>query len=69
MGGAVAIKVHLKEPREWDGLVLVAPMCKVSRYFNIHIDVDRADIQRLDCLGLQVIIIKIQDVHRAANQY
>ena len=30
MGGAVALKVHLKQPREWDGVVLVAPMCKVS---------------------------------------
>ncbi|GMP83319.1 hypothetical protein CsSME_00037276 [Camellia sinensis var. sinensis] len=30
MGGAVALKVHLKEPREWDGVVLVAPMCKIS---------------------------------------
>ncbi|CAH2062610.1 unnamed protein product, partial [Thlaspi arvense] len=24
MGGAVALKVHLKEPRDWDGIVLVA---------------------------------------------
>lgn len=30
MGGAVALKVHLKEPREWDGVVLVSPMCKVT---------------------------------------
>ncbi|XP_038705486.1 caffeoylshikimate esterase isoform X2 [Tripterygium wilfordii] len=30
MGGAVTLKVHLKEPREWDGVILVAPMCKVS---------------------------------------
>nr|GEX44114.1 caffeoylshikimate esterase [Tanacetum cinerariifolium]GEZ60429.1 caffeoylshikimate esterase [Tanacetum cinerariifolium] len=30
MGGAVALKVHLKEQREWDGVVLVAPMCKIS---------------------------------------
>ncbi|KAM7464332.1 hypothetical protein LguiA_032453 [Lonicera macranthoides] len=30
MGGAVALKVHLKEPREWDGIVLVSPMCKVT---------------------------------------
>ncbi|XAR72344.1 2-acylglycerol O-acyltransferase [Bertholletia excelsa] len=30
MGGAVALKVHLKEPRDWDGIVLVAPMCKIS---------------------------------------
>lgn len=30
MGGAVAIKVHLKEPRGWDGVVLIAPMCKIA---------------------------------------
>lgn len=30
MGGAVALKVHLKEPHGWDGVILVAPMCKVS---------------------------------------
>ncbi|KAK3006101.1 hypothetical protein RJ639_017424 [Escallonia herrerae] len=30
MGGAVALKVHLKEPHEWDGVVLVAPMCKIA---------------------------------------
>ncbi|KAL7001140.1 acylglycerol lipase [Sarracenia purpurea var. burkii] len=30
MGGAVALKVHLKEPHDWDGVVLVAPMCKIS---------------------------------------
>ncbi|XP_076956008.1 caffeoylshikimate esterase-like [Bidens hawaiensis] len=30
MGGAAALKVHLKEQREWDGLILVAPMCKIS---------------------------------------
>ncbi|XP_073115428.1 caffeoylshikimate esterase-like isoform X1 [Elaeis guineensis] len=30
MGGAVALKVHLKQPKEWDGVILVAPMCKVS---------------------------------------
>lgn len=30
MGGAVALKVHLKEQREWDGVVLVAPMCKIA---------------------------------------
>ncbi|XP_059455605.1 caffeoylshikimate esterase isoform X3 [Corylus avellana] len=28
MGGAVALKVHLKEPHGWDGVILVAPMCK-----------------------------------------
>ncbi|KAF9593607.1 hypothetical protein IFM89_024258 [Coptis chinensis] len=30
MGGAVALKAHLKCPSEWDGVVLVAPMCKIS---------------------------------------
>uniref|UniRef100_A0A1D1XQ11 Monoglyceride lipase n=1 Tax=Anthurium amnicola TaxID=1678845 RepID=A0A1D1XQ11_9ARAE len=30
MGGAVALKVHLKQPKEWDGVVLVAPMCKIA---------------------------------------
>jgi acylglycerol lipase len=29
MGGAVALKVHLKQPNEWNGAILVAPMCKV----------------------------------------
>ncbi|KAL9456749.1 hypothetical protein AB3S75_005888 [Citrus x aurantiifolia] len=30
MGGAVTIKAHLKEPRAWDGVILVAPMCKIA---------------------------------------
>ncbi|XP_056163293.1 caffeoylshikimate esterase isoform X3 [Syzygium oleosum] len=30
MGGAVTLKVHLKQPDEWDGVILVAPMCKIS---------------------------------------
>ncbi|XP_058775321.1 caffeoylshikimate esterase [Vicia villosa] len=30
MGGAVSLKVHLKEPNNWDGVVLVAPMCKIA---------------------------------------
>ncbi|KAL5726121.1 acylglycerol lipase [Ranunculus cassubicifolius] len=30
MGGAVAIKAHLKRPTEWDGVILVAPMCKIA---------------------------------------
>ncbi|CAL8096621.1 unnamed protein product [Prunus armeniaca] len=30
MGGAVTLKVHLKEPYAWDGVVLVAPMCKIA---------------------------------------
>ncbi|KAF3326676.1 Caffeoylshikimate esterase [Carex littledalei] len=30
MGGAVALKVHLKRPADWDGVLLVAPMCKIA---------------------------------------
>ncbi|KAH7839502.1 hypothetical protein Vadar_005093 [Vaccinium darrowii] len=30
MGGAVALKANLKAPWDWDGVVLVAPMCKIS---------------------------------------
>ncbi|GLT41154.1 hypothetical protein SLA2020_152390 [Shorea laevis] len=30
MGGAVALKVHLKQRNEWSGAVLVAPMCKIA---------------------------------------
>ncbi|XP_044468912.1 caffeoylshikimate esterase [Mangifera indica] len=30
LGGAVALKVHLKQPNAWSGAVLVAPMCKIA---------------------------------------
>ncbi|XP_059316954.1 caffeoylshikimate esterase-like isoform X1 [Lycium ferocissimum] len=30
MGGAIALKALLKEPLQWDGIVLVAPMCKIA---------------------------------------
>ncbi|XVF84797.1 hypothetical protein PTKIN_Ptkin17bG0068000 [Pterospermum kingtungense] len=30
MGGAVTLKVHLKDPNGWDGVILVAPMCKIA---------------------------------------
>ncbi|KAJ8492204.1 hypothetical protein OPV22_013925 [Ensete ventricosum] len=30
MGGAVALKVHFKQPHTWDGAILVAPMCKMA---------------------------------------
>ncbi|KAM0979874.1 hypothetical protein ACFX13_015935 [Malus domestica] len=28
MGGAISLKIHLKEPDKWDGVIVVAPMCK-----------------------------------------
>ncbi|KAG0583339.1 hypothetical protein M758_3G130100 [Ceratodon purpureus] len=30
MGGALALHIHRKEPGEWSGAVLQAPMCKIS---------------------------------------
>ncbi|XP_019426779.1 PREDICTED: caffeoylshikimate esterase-like [Lupinus angustifolius] len=30
MGGAVALKAHLKKSNDWDGVILVAPMCKIA---------------------------------------
>lgn len=30
LGGAVALKVHFKQPNAWNGAVLVAPMCKMA---------------------------------------
>ncbi|ERN03976.1 caffeoylshikimate esterase [Amborella trichopoda] len=30
MGGAVALNVSLKQPQTWDGVILVAPMCKIA---------------------------------------
>ncbi|KAK7310055.1 hypothetical protein RJT34_07269 [Clitoria ternatea] len=30
MGGAVTLKIHLKEASSWDGMILVAPMCKIA---------------------------------------
>uniref|UniRef100_A0A0V0GP09 Putative ovule protein n=1 Tax=Solanum chacoense TaxID=4108 RepID=A0A0V0GP09_SOLCH len=30
MGGAIALKVHQKQPDAWNGAVLVAPMCKIA---------------------------------------
>ena len=30
MGGAVALKIHLKQPKSWNGAILCAPMCKIS---------------------------------------
>ncbi|KAE9612578.1 hypothetical protein Lal_00005837 [Lupinus albus] len=29
MGGAIVLKIHLKQSKAWDGAILVAPMCKI----------------------------------------
>ncbi|XP_021906666.1 caffeoylshikimate esterase isoform X2 [Carica papaya] len=36
MGGAVALLLHKKDPRFWNGAVLVAPMCKISEKVKPH---------------------------------
>ena len=60
MGGAVALKVHLKQPKEWDGVLLVAPMCKVSllalQSFNLITLLSTVNLSALCVLnGLQYI--------------
>ncbi|XP_010316333.1 caffeoylshikimate esterase [Solanum lycopersicum] len=30
MGGAIALKVHQKQPDAWNGTVLLAPLCKIA---------------------------------------
>ncbi|CAM6033145.1 unnamed protein product [Sphagnum compactum] len=30
MGGAVVLHIHRKEPQEWNGAILQAPMCKIA---------------------------------------
>lgn len=35
MGGAIALKAHLKQPNDWDGVILVAPMCKVCPFLSV----------------------------------
>ncbi|GJN29365.1 hypothetical protein PR202_gb17588 [Eleusine coracana subsp. coracana] len=47
MGGAVALKVHFKQPNEWNGAILVAPMCKV---LLIHLE---PGMQLLVCYPMQ----------------
>eukprot|EP00249_Psilotum_nudum_P034997 c54799_g1_i1 orf=197-1075(-) len=36
MGGAVALLIHRKEPMNWKGAVLVAPMCKICKESKTH---------------------------------
>ncbi|XP_078429559.1 caffeoylshikimate esterase-like [Wolffia australiana] len=36
MGGAVALRLHQKNPSFWDGAVLVAPMCKIADELKPH---------------------------------
>ncbi|MCO5549049.1 hypothetical protein L7F22_002515 [Adiantum nelumboides] len=30
MGGVVALRIHRRQPDDWNGAILVAPMCKIS---------------------------------------
>lgn len=58
MGGAVALKVHFKQPKAWDGAILVAPMCKVFSYASLIVYdplVDDSCINWKSCFRLQMI--------------
>jgi len=33
MGGAITIKLSLKEPDKWRGMILIAPMCEIDKDF------------------------------------
>ncbi|KAG5623608.1 hypothetical protein H5410_008826 [Solanum commersonii] len=47
MGGAIALKVHQKQPNSWNGGVLVAPMCKVYLWKCLSILTDASDSYRV----------------------
>ncbi|CAK9201129.1 unnamed protein product [Sphagnum troendelagicum] len=36
MGGAVVLHIHRKEPQEWNGAILQAPMCKIADNVKPH---------------------------------
>ncbi|KAK4355668.1 hypothetical protein RND71_024639 [Anisodus tanguticus] len=36
MGGAMALLIHKKDPSFWNGVLLVAPMCKISEKVKSH---------------------------------
>jgi len=57
MGGAVSLKVHLREPNNWDGMILVAPMCKVSSCFCTSIDASFLYFSKYDSAYSFIMII------------
>ncbi|KAK2397569.1 caffeoylshikimate esterase [Trifolium repens] len=36
MGGAIALKIHFKQPNAWDGAALIAPLCKFAEDMYPH---------------------------------
>lgn len=44
MGGAIALKIHFKQPTAWDGAALIAPLCKVSPW------IFKPQLKLIDCL-------------------
>ncbi|CAM0882170.1 unnamed protein product [Alopecurus aequalis] len=61
MGGAVALKVHLKQPKEWDGVLLVAPMCKISQDVTPPAPVLKA-LSMLSCLLPEAKLFPQKDI-------
>ncbi|GAU22713.1 hypothetical protein TSUD_138370 [Trifolium subterraneum] len=39
MGGAIALKIHFKQPNAWDGAALIAPLCKAP--YNVLLYKDK----------------------------
>jgi acylglycerol lipase len=56
MGGAIALKAHLKQPNDWDGVILVAPMCKVCPFlYLLHLMLLAFDgVILLACISISV---------------
>lgn len=46
MGGAVALHIHRKEPHEWNGAILQAPMCKVLVSSSLQSEAHTFEIQK-----------------------
>lgn len=63
MGGAVSLKVYLKEPNNWDAVMLVAPMCKVSSFLHCIIVTNAQQLHYFQTiqesiLNIMVLLVK-----------
>ncbi|XP_038702390.1 caffeoylshikimate esterase-like isoform X2 [Tripterygium wilfordii] len=79
MGGAVAVKIHLKQPEAWNGAILVAPMCKLGDamfppWFVLQILIVSAHlfpklklVQSMNFLEMAVRDVKKRELHAAYN--
>ncbi|KAG5623602.1 hypothetical protein H5410_008820, partial [Solanum commersonii] len=68
MGGAIALKVHQKQPDAWNGTVLVASLCKVYLWKCFSILTDASDFDRRRKVSSQQrsYIVRTQDLGESA---